>query len=518
MSGITLRPYQTAALDAIATAARRGIRRPLIQLPTGSGKTVIFAEQIRTRGGRALVLAHRDELIEQAADKLRIVDPTVQLGIVKAGRDEHTAPVTVASVQTLSRRARLARLKPDYQTIVVDEAHHAPADSYMRVLDHLRAFASDGPLVLGVTATAERYDDAPLSDVFQEIVYTAELLDMIAQGYACDLRAIRVHVAADLDKVQVRGGDLVAGELDDELLAADAPKHVAAAYQHYASGRKALLFTATVALAHEMTAAFNAIGIPCEALDGGTPMEQRRAILTRLRSGETRVVANCMVLTEGFDEPSVDCIITARPTKSRPSYVQMVGRGTRIYPGKKDCLVLDVVGNTRHKLQSIGTLLGHGEIEVRDGESLTETAERIREDEPDTDGRLVASPVTLFDQRNFRWVASTATRYVLALTSGIILLDTNAEMQHWAVTYVCRTRERKVLGVDLDLGYAQGVAEDYARHCGAGMLVQRDAPWRREPATDKQLIALMKWRVPIRPGLTKGEASDLMAAAIARSS
>jgi ATP-dependent helicase IRC3 len=518
MQRISLRPYQVAAVDAITAAATRGIRRPLIQLPTGTGKTIIFAEQIRRQGGRALVLAHRDELIQQAVEKLQMVDPSVQLGVVKAERDEHDAPVTVASVQTLSRGNRLARVMPNYQTIVVDEAHHAPADTYMTVLQRMRAFADDGPLVLGVTATAERYDDVALGAVFQEIVYTAELLDMISAGYLCDLRAIRVHVAANLDKVHVRGGDLVASELDTELLAANTPQHVAEAYRTYAPDRKALLFTATIRLAHEMAAALQATGVRAEAMDGSTPLAERRAILRRLRSGETEVVANCAVLTEGFDEPTVDCIILARPTKSRPLYIQMVGRGTRPHPGKRDCLVLDVVANTRHALQSIGTLLGDGEIELRHGESLTEAAERLNppEADPPPEGRLVAAPVTLFDQRSFRWIAATVTRYVLSVPSGLIVLDSDADLRRWAVTYVCRTRERRVLGADLDLGYAQGVAEDFARHCGAGALVRRDAPWRSGPATDKQLAALMKWRVPVHAGLTKGEASDLLAAAVGR--
>ena len=517
MSRIQLRPYQEAALKAIEAAVQRGVRRPLLQLPTGTGKTIIFAEHIRALGGRALVLAHRDELIGQALDKLRMVDPSLEVGIVKGSRDDHSRQVTVASIQTLSRENRLARLEPNYETIVVDEAHHAPADTYRRVLHRLGAFKSDGPLLLGVTATAERHDDVALGDVFEEIVYTADLLDLINQGYLCDLRAIRVHVTANLDKVHVRGGDLVASELDNELLAANTPSHVAEAYREYANGRKALCFTATIKMAHEMAAALNATGVPSEALDGGTPMGERHAILARLRAGETRVVANCAVLTEGFDEPSVDCIILARPTKSRPLYIQMVGRGTRTHPTKKDCLVLDVVADTRHSLQSFGTLIGEGEID--DGVSLTEAVARLqKDDDPAPEGRLVASPVTLFEQRNFRWVASTTTRYVLTLPNGIVLLDTTTDTRRWDVTYVCRTRERKSLGTDLDLGYAQGVAEDFARQSGAGLLVRPDAPWRRQPATDKQLMALRKWRVPIRPGLTRGDASDMLAAAVGRAS
>src|SRR5438874_9130266 len=149
---LTPRPYQYEAVAGLLAATARGIHRPLLVLPTGTGKTIVFALLVQRRGGRSLILAHRDELIQQAVDKLRLVDPTLALGIVQAARDEHTAPTVVASVQTLSRRTRLARLVPDFQTIVIDEAHHAPAPTYRRILDYCRAWQPDGPLVVGVTA------------------------------------------------------------------------------------------------------------------------------------------------------------------------------------------------------------------------------------------------------------------------------------------------------------------------------------------------------------------------------
>ena len=146
---LTPRPYQYEAVAALLAATARGVQRPLLVLPTGTGKTIVFALLVQRRRGRSLILAHRDELIQQAVDKLRLVDPTLALGVVQATRDEHTAPTVVASVQTLSRRTRLARLVPDFQTIVIDEAHHAPAPTYRRILDYCRAWRADGPLVVG---------------------------------------------------------------------------------------------------------------------------------------------------------------------------------------------------------------------------------------------------------------------------------------------------------------------------------------------------------------------------------
>src|SRR5262249_54352964 len=295
----------------------------------------------------------------QAVEKLHLGDPTLPLGGVQAARDEHAAPTVVASVQTLSRRTRLARPVPDFQTIVIDEAHHAPPPPHQRILEYCRVWHLDGPLVVGVTATPERGDHHSLRPVFDGIVYQKTLLEMMQAGYLVDLRALQVLLQADFDALRTQQGGFVEAELETLLLAANAPTQVLAVFQAHAAARKALLFTPTVALAYAMAETFCAAGIAAEALDGTTPLPTRRAILHRLHTGATRVVANRAVLTEGFDEPSVDCIIIARPTQSAVLYQQMLGRGTRTYPGKTDCLVLDVVGvSTRHTLHTAATLFG----------------------------------------------------------------------------------------------------------------------------------------------------------------
>jgi ATP-dependent helicase IRC3 len=192
-----LRPYQEEALDAIVAAEARGIRRPLLALPTGTGKTVVFAHLIRQRGGRSLVLVHRDELIWQAAEKLQVIAPEVELGIVKAARDEVDAPCVLASVQTLSRETRLARLPQVFQTVIVDEAHHGVAETYRRVLTAVGTFEANGPLTVGVTATPMRGDYVGLDAVFQEIVYQKSILEMILAGYLADLRGVQVGLQVD---------------------------------------------------------------------------------------------------------------------------------------------------------------------------------------------------------------------------------------------------------------------------------------------------------------------------------
>ncbi len=293
---LPLRPYQEEALTAIDKAELRGISRPLVALPTGTGKTILFGHLLNGREGRGLVLAHRDELIGQAVGKLRQIAPGLEVGIVKAERDETGADVVVASIQTLARPSRLARLEADFRTIVVDECHHASAATYVAVLRHLGSFAEAGPLTVGVTATPERSDKAKLGAIWQEIVYQRSMLEMIAAGYLVDLRAIQVGTDADLGRLKVVHGDLQDAEIADELIASGAIPQVAGAYLKHARDRKGIAFTPTVRVAYLLASELTARGIPAEALDGTTATDERCAILGRLHTGATQVVVNCGVL------------------------------------------------------------------------------------------------------------------------------------------------------------------------------------------------------------------------------
>jgi ATP-dependent helicase IRC3 len=488
---IVLRDYQQEAVAASEAARARGVRRQLLVLPTGTGKTIIFVEVLRRRGGRALILVHRDELIAQTLDKLALTGIT-EVGVVKAARDEHARRVVAASIQTLARPDRLARIGTDITTVVVDEAHHAVADTYQRVLEHLGATANAGPLLLGATATAERGDGVGLWDVFQEVVYERSMLEMIQRGYLSDLRAIQVKLAADFGALH-----FVDREVEDLLRAADAPTHIVQAWQQHAAGRPTLVFTPTIAVAHEVARAFTDAGISVAALSGGTPLDERRRILDRFHRGALRVVTNCAVLTEGFDEPTIGCIVIARPTRSKTLYVQCIGRGTRPHPTKTDCLILDVVGATRrHDLVTTASVFGvapAGAVES----SLLDAVVEMRERE--------AARVT-------------AARYVLALgDAGQLYLVSNGS--GWRVIH--RPRQRggdQLLASGPSLEYMHGAAMDFTRRLGPRIraLIDPRAPWRREPATPGQFEGGRKWRVAIPPTATKGEAADLLTAAIAQ--
>jgi ATP-dependent helicase IRC3 len=510
---IELRGYQQEAIHRVGAAHLRGILRQLIVLPTGTGKTIIFASLIALMNlGRALVIAHRDELIEQAADKIRLVVPNAAVGIVKAERNEILFPTVVASVQTISRERRLDQLPRDFKTIIIDEAHHAAAESYKRILDALGAFGPAGPLVVGFTATADRADKQGLDVVFEEIVFQKNVLEMIREGYLADIRAKQVHLQADFNLLHTRNGEFIGGECEDLLMQANIERHGVEAYREHAAGRTSILFAPTVGLAHAMAGAFQKAGISSAAIDGTTDIDIRRDVLDRFKRGDIRVLANCMVLTEGFDEPRVDCILMARPTKSRSLYTQMVGRGTRLYPGKSDCLVIDFVGaTTRHDLVTTASLFGinaTGKKTVSEAVEEQEEGERQRAARQNTGGRLVAEDIDVFRNARLNWIQA-GDAFTLSIGCGMLVMKADTPEQ-WRATFYANDRSRQVIAENLPLSYAQGVAEDFARAQGVAALMKRNAPWRRRPASEKQLSLLRKLGIEPKAELRSGEASDLI--------
>lgn len=373
----TLRPYQQQAIDAVFEAEARGVRCQAIVMATGLGKTVVFAHLIARRGGRALVLAHRDELLTQAAQKIIAVNPGASVGIVRGDLDEHNAQIVVASVATLSRERRLKRLNADFSTVIVDEAHHSAANSYGKIFEHV---APSNPLLIGVTATPDRADGKGIDQWFSEIVFQMGIDEGIRQGWLSNLEGKLIHLkGADFSKVHVRKGDYDLSELEQIMEAANWHEHVAKAWADHASERKSVIFVPKVAMAYSLAEQIRSIGGRAEAIDGAMKIDDRRGVLKRLATGETRVVVNCAVLTEGFDEPSLDCVIMARPTKSRSLYVQCVGRGLRLNDGKENCLILDMVGvSQRHDLVSLASLAGVERL--KNGESFTKAQERSKEE------------------------------------------------------------------------------------------------------------------------------------------
>jgi len=533
---IELRPYQYECIEAIETAEKTGTNRQLVVLPTGTGKTIVFTTVAKKRNGRTLILAHRDELIEQAVDKLTMVWDDAKVGVVKAERNEIDKQVVVGSVQTVSRDNRLEQLPTDFDFIVTDEAHHSAAATYQRIYKYLGVYASDGEerradtLHLGVTATPQRTDKIGLSDIFDKIVFHRSIRDFI-RDYLCDLRCVQIMTYINIDGVETLAGDLRTEQLSALLNTANCNELIVAAWKEHALGRLTLCFTTDVAHARDLCAVFQESGIAADWVCGETPIDERRDILARFAQREIEVLTNCAVLTEGYDCPAIDCIILARPTKSTLLYTQMIGRGTRTFPDKKDCLILDVSCiSTEHNLVSFPSLFGLS-LKEQDGEkTLTEQLEEreaklpgiregfgIRSDEVDLFSRTerIEDPYAM---RNLAWVRLKNGYRLYLGRDGIINIYSAFSMPtHYRVFYSNKTEKRQITTHPVEISWAFGLAESEARRVTHGnlTLVDKNARWRQYPASDKQIAKLAEYGI-YRTDLTKGEASDLLAQIFAR--
>src|SRR6266702_5640967 len=327
-SAVTLRPYQEECIKRVIAAYEQNrYGHELLVLPTAAGKTVIFSQiihQLAERYGlNALIVAHTDELLNQAAEKYRQVKPSAVIGKVGGGIHNYGGEVTVASVDTISRPNHLATLKrTGYGLVVVDESHRSAAPKYQRVLEAL-----PDAFVLKVTATPDRLDGKPISD--KPALYRTDILAMIEQGYLCDFKAIATRTETSLDSIHTEGGDYREQELEAAIDLPQRNGRVAEAYCEHAVGRRAICFAVTVQHAHNLANVFTSVGIPAAAISGETPLGERRRLYHALRTGEVNVLCNVLVLNEGFDLPLVDCVIMARPTRSRALFVQCIGRGLR---------------------------------------------------------------------------------------------------------------------------------------------------------------------------------------------
>lgn len=527
MTVIELRPYQRDALGAVGSAELRGVRRQLVVLPTGSGKTVVFSRLIyENRPGRAVVLVHRDELVHQTVRTMAMVAPELTVGVVKAGLDQVGADVVVASVQTVANPRRLERLGA-FRTVVVDEAHHAPSPTWRRVLEGLGSFAHDpdGPLTIGFTATPERSDGA--LGIWEEIVAYRTIREMIYDGYLAPVTGQRVDTQADFSKIRKTEGDLSAGQLGDELERSGAIDEIADAVVKYAADRKGVAFTPTVATAQALAKALTYSGVAAEAVWGAMDRDERRAVLHRLKTGETRYVTNCAVLTEGFDEASVDCIVIARPTTSHGLYVQMVGRGTRKHPGKADCLVLDVVGATeRHDLVGVVDLgleapPAHRSRKVGEGQPVANPCALCGRELPES---TVAAGQTrhktcraggtgradVFAASKLRWLEVDGGFCLPTDKGALVLAPLPGGEELWQLADYTGGKIT-VLHHSLPIDWAQGIGEDRAK--AFGKLSQRSASWLQLPPTDAQLARLVREGLPqgrVSAVTSRGQAADLI--------
>ena len=489
-----LRPYQQEAIDTIQ-AQPPG--RYLVQMATGLGKTVTFASI--PRQGRVLLLSHREELVHQPRKYYGC-----SFGIEGAGQRSHGEEVVSASVQSLVRR--LDRFQSDaFDLVIVDEAHHAAAGTYRKILDHFRP-----RLTLGFTATPNRGDKVRLDDIFQKIIFSRDLRWGIKQGYLCDILCKRVDIGYDLSAVRTRLGDYAPGELAEAMEGtADA---IAQTYREHARG-PTLIFAVNVAQAQEIAGKIpGAVAVTGQTKDRGE-------ILRRFTAGEIPCLVNVMVFTEGTDIPRVETVILARPTQSDALYAQMVGRGLRLWPGKEKLLLIDCVGTTgRASLCTAPSLLGLdvSNVPKRKQQELEgmlfdlPLRAAAAADVPES-WILIVEIVDLWAQEqkyqthDVNWFKMPDGSLVCSLPGRKKLTIPCPD----ALGMVDLDGQRTPMQAALDMAY-QTLREEHAE---ARYLWDLNAAkrWGRQPATERQLNSIRrKCKGFDTTGLTKGQASQIL--------
>lgn len=394
----TLRPYQQAAIDAINENLPK-TNKQVIVLPTGSGKTIVFCHLISQRKnlGKTLILAHREELLTQAKEKLLDIDSTLDVQIEMAEQEaEPQADVIIASVPTIGRKnsERIKKFDPNhFRTIIIDEAHHSSASTYKNVLEYFgvlknvndwRSVATTEPILLiGVTATPSRADNKGIDEIFDEVVYKYEIIDAIREGYLARIRAYRVDTTTSLENVHTRAGDFAQDELADAINNKERNDLVVKTYQEQFDGKQALVFAIDIEHAIALYKAFAEQSIFCGFVSGTTDKQERKELLEAFHTKKIQVIVNVGVLTEGVDIPTIDVVIMARPTKSGVLFNQMAGRCMRPHPDKPYASIIDIVDNTyKHTIKTSASLLGiESKIQFR-GRDILEAyseIEKIRE-------------------------------------------------------------------------------------------------------------------------------------------
>ena len=409
-----LRPYQREAIEGIHKQLAEN-RSTLLVIPTGTGKTRVFTDVAHNwTDGRVLVLAHRDELLQQA--RQRIAKETGELvGLEQAENRSGLERIVVGSVQTLCQPDRLHGWKPDtFGLVIVDEAHHGPSPSYKRIFDH---FAS--AKLLGVTATPDRADEKAMGQVFESVAFVYEIEDAIRDSWLVPIRVREIFLGElDLSACKTTAGDLNQGDLDAAMVE-EAIAHMVKSTIEEAGDLKTLFFTTSVDNATRSAELFNQIKPgSARSVNGKTPIDIRRQTLSGFERGDFQYLTNCGIATEGYDCPPVACIAQGRPTKSRSLHAQIIGRGLRPFPGKTDCLVLEFTGNSgKHQLASTVDILGgkydEDEVEaakkkvrenpgMRAGDALEQAAAEIEEKKRNENARkLLLAARANYTKREF---------------------------------------------------------------------------------------------------------------------
>lgn len=594
-----LRPYQQEAIRLTLEAIQKGSTNKLVWvMATGTGKTVAFSDfskiTIETRKKKVLILAHREELLKQAQKKVLQASPSLNVSIEQAENvsDHINGDVIIASVPTLGRTGstRIQKFNPkDFGLIIVDEAHHASADSYRNIFKYFGVQKAriipkgEEPteedlqdndwnkdcVLLGVTATPSRSDNKGINEVFDDVVFEYNIIQAIKEGFLAPIHAKRIKTTTDISHVGKTAGDFNLGELGEAVNVDERNEMIVKAYKDHVPGKQALVFAVNIEHAIALTQTFLADGVNTTYVFGSTKEEAREQRLEAFNNKEINVMVNVGVFTEGVDIPSIDAVLLARPTSSGILYSQMLGRGTRLYPGKEYLMVIDFVDNTkRGRLQTVASLFGKPDaidfqgfdimgyqqqiddltelapgldletINVTEIQALIEKA-KYSVEEIDLLGTLrKALPLAAYS--NLEWVKYNEDQYRLHIgtnkESGIkktfVITETITEkfvVKEQAFDTIKKINlQAKEIGSYSDIQLAVQQADDYIKinYNDVLYLASSNARWRKDKPSEKQIGFIKKLRQDgkLNPvaytdqkigELTKGDASRAISSGLA---
>ncbi|ETS83747.1 hypothetical protein PFICI_05623 [Pestalotiopsis fici W106-1] len=570
---VRLRKYQEECIQAVLSSLEQGHKRIGISLATGAGKTVIFTQlidRIRATSQHAdqtLILAHRRELVEQAARHCTNAYPDktvdIEMGNMHASG---TADITIASIQSITSGDRMSKFDPKrFKLVLVDEAHHIVAPGYLRALDHfdLDQKRQSSPTLIGVSATFSRFDGLRLGAAIDEIVYHKDYVDMIGEKWLSDVIFTTVASTADLSRVRDgANGDFQPAELSRVVNTDQVNEITVRSWLAKARERQStLVFCVDLSHVSGLTQTFRSHGIDARFVTGDTPKVERSERLEAFKAGKFPVLVNCGVFTEGTDIPNIDCIILARPTKSRNLLVQMIGRGMRLHQGKTNCHIIDMVSSLETGIVTTPTLFGLDPSELvsdasvedmRDlnarKEAEAERANKVNSSKPQAsnEGAVRSLTFTEYDsvfeliadssgEENIRsisqyaWVEVGPDRYILSVPSGTYIrlekdepaLDGTPRFGAWEIRMLPQgtaskspfATPRRLLEATTFADAVHG-ADKYASEKFPNNFISRRMRWRKSPATKVQLKLVNRMRSPddqLTPAdITMGKASDMI--------
>jgi superfamily II DNA or RNA helicase len=537
---MALRQYQFDALSSVIKAYDTGVTRQLLTMATGTGKTVVFANLPslldQKLPGQMWVIAHREELIDQAVAKIRDWNPSL---LVDKEMAEHyanpLADVIVSSVASIGRKGtkRADRFDWDAVTkVVIDEAHHSTATTYQNFMELTGVLKPDSKkLLLGVTATPARGDGKALAAVYQKIVYSYPMRSAIDDGWLVDLRGYRVNTKTSLDDLKTVAGDFQQDALADAVNNPARNQLVVKSWQEKANGLQTVVFTVDIKHALDMAEMFRQFGVKAQAVWGSDP--DRAEKLKQHKAEEITVLCNCGVLIEGYDDWRIKCIVDAAPTKSSSRYTQKVGRGTRLQEGtgnllvamegwtafdgplKTDCIVIDVCdATTKHKLQTVPSLMGLDSNLDLNGQLAAKSAaaiEKAQEENPHIDLRNLRDmtqlqayieSVNLFDidfpeevkqNSQLMWYPTADNGYTVMLPNHERAVIKQNMLDEWEITAVIKGQKFRGSRPTFDeaVKAADAVIEKYAPM--DLKILRREEPWHADKATPPQKGLLRKY-------------------------